>query len=445
MIRLELSGHIRVLSDQFGRVRSVALPAGALLHAARNHSKTYEIMRVVHASHGRFHHHDLARQLAGHGVLERFFTGYPRWKLAHEQLPHDRISTYPWVEVPYMALRRAGVMRNRLDRVAHRLLMSSFDSHVATHIPECDAFIGLSGAALKTGRIVQRRGGVYVCDRGSSHILAQDRLLREEFIRQGRTRGPAVDAWVIAREQAEYDQADMITVPSEFARKTFLQEGVPERKVVKVSYGVDLARFYRVADPSPKDFGIVFVGSVTFRKGVPDLLEAFRAFRHPRKTLTLIGNVGDEMRGYLASGSLPPEIEFAGHWPQARLREILSRSQVMVLPSIEEGLALVMAQALACGCPVIASENSGARDLFDDGKHGFIVPIRDPLSIVRAFERLADEPQLRNEMGTAAMTLVRDRLRGWDAYGDRMLASVGRFLSDKNSRRNAAQAVHDDK
>ena len=48
-------------------------------------------------------------------------------------------------------------------------------------------------------------------------------------------------------------------------------------------------------------------------------------------------------------------------------------ADVMVQPSIEEGLSLVMAEALACGCPVIATENTGAEDLFQNNKEGFII------------------------------------------------------------------------
>ena len=71
-------------------------------------------------------------------------------------------------------------------------------------------------------------------------------------------------------------------------------------------------------------------------------------------------------------------MEFLGVVGQERLAELMSTSHVMVLPSIEEGLALVQGQAMACGCPVIASTNTGAEDLFTDGVEGFVVPIRDP-------------------------------------------------------------------
>jgi glycosyltransferase involved in cell wall biosynthesis len=101
------------------------------------------------------------------------------------------------------------------------------------------------------------------------------------------------------------------------------------------------------------------------------------------------------------------------------LKEIMSASDVMVLPSVEEGLALVLAQAMACGCPVIASENTGASDLFTDGREGFIVPIRDPHAIAQRLQLLADSPDLRLRMSHAAMERVKS-LGGWAQYGEKM-------------------------
>ena len=97
----------------------------------------------------------------------------------------------------------------------------------------------------------------------------------------------------------------------------------------------------------------------------------------------------------------------------------MSKSHVMVLPSVEEGLALVQAQAMACGCPVIASENTGARDLFTDGVEGFIVPIRDADAIADRLQKVADSPGLRLRMREAALRRVKS-VGGWDQYGERM-------------------------
>jgi starch synthase len=88
----------------------------------------------------------------------------------------------------------------------------------------------------------------------------------------------------------------------------------------------------------------------------------------------------------------------------------------MVLPSLEEGMAMVQAQALACGCPVIASTNTGGADLFTDGREGYVVPIRDPTAIAERLTRLHDDPALLEEMSAAAVACV-SGIGGWDQYG----------------------------
>ncbi len=191
--------------------------------------------------------------------------------------------------------------------------------------------------------------------------------------------------------------------------------------------------FNKVAKTRSDTFEVAFIGSVSLRKGVPDLLQAFNALSHPHKRLTIVGGMTEEMRAYLAKHPAPSDVVFTGHCPQPRLKEILSLAHVMVLPSIEEGLALVMAQALACGCPVIASEHTGARDLYEDGAQGFIVPICNPEAIAERLQRLADNPDLQKAMSEAALKRVRDDLGGWDVYGERMVAELSRFAAKKRA------------
>ena len=95
--------------------------------------------------------------------------------------------------------------------------------------------------------------------------------------------------------------------------------------------------------------------------------------------------------GDIALPQLPQDnVTFVGTVPQTELKQWMSRSHVMVMPSLDEGIALVQGQALACGCPVIATTNSGASDLFTDGIEGFIVPIRDPDALRDRMQRLPD-------------------------------------------------------
>jgi glycosyltransferase involved in cell wall biosynthesis len=88
----------------------------------------------------------------------------------------------------------------------------------------------------------------------------------------------------------------------------------------------------------------------------------------------------------------------------------------MVLPSIEDGFGPVMAQAMACGGVVIATEHTGGLDLFADGAEGFIVLIRSPEAICERLTQLADDPDERQRMSEAAVRRVRT-LGGWRDYG----------------------------
>jgi starch synthase len=108
----------------------------------------------------------------------------------------------------------------------------------------------------------------------------------------------------------------------------------------------------------------------------------------------------------------------------------MSRASVMVLPSIEEGLAMVQAQAMACGCPVIATVNAGAGDVLEDGREGFIVPPRDSEAIAQALTLLYRERDLLHAMSGAARRRV-ELIGGWDRYGLGIMALFERLLGTR--------------
>ena len=157
---------------------------------------------------------------------------------------------------------------------------------------------------------------------------------------------------------------------------------------------------------------------MSLRKGVPYLLEAYRQLQHPRKSLTFAGACAPALIAMMRKRGLwAEEARVLGHVPQDQLKKLMSRSHALVLPSVEEGLALVQAQAMACGCVVVATEHTGAEDLFSDGHEGFIVPIRDSHALAQRLQRLADHPDLREEMRRSALARVQ-AIGGWSSYGD---------------------------
>jgi glycosyltransferase involved in cell wall biosynthesis len=158
------------------------------------------------------------------------------------------------------------------------------------------------------------------------------------------------------------------------------------------------------------------VGQITFRKGIPYLLEAFSGLRHPRKRLRLIGSIEDRIKPYLRTAPLDGVV-FEGPQPFESVRRAMSEAHVTVLPSVEDGFGMVLAEAMACGSPVISTVNTGGLDLYRDGLEGFIVPIRDPGAILGALQCLADDPRLLESMRAAASAKMRE-LGGWKHYGD---------------------------
>lgn len=373
-------------------------------------------MQIVQAVFGVFHHFELAHQLHRRGHLRKLYSTWPWARLKREGLARSLVETFPLLHTTDYLLGRTRFYPRSISVQMNRWNALAFDRYTLRHVPPCDAFIGISGAGLLTGQLVQQRGGRFLCDRGSTHQRFQEDAVRQEYLRWSLPLEPATPHITI-REEKMYAVADAITVPSTVARRSFLAMGVPAEKVHVIPYGVRLDRFHPTAAPPSDSFEVLFAGQVSLRKGIPYLLEAFQRLRHPNKCLTIVGAIQSHIRPLLAT--LPTDrVTFLGSLPQSELIDRMSRSHVLVLPSVEEGLALVQAQAMACGCPVIATRATGAEDLFTDGVEGFIVEDRDIDALAARLQQVAGDPALREQLAAAARMRVQS-LGGWDTYGDR--------------------------
>ena len=379
-------------------------------------------LRVIVSSIGRFHMFDLARELQRQGCLRRLYTAYPRWKVDSDLLNYT--STFPWVLPLEKACGRLDLEgpRKLLSRVSHNTL----DSWVARHLPPCDIVVALSKSGLCTFRAAKERGAMTVCDRGSSHIVYQDEILAEEYACHGIPYEP-IPQWAVEKELQEYEETDLITVPSTFVYRSFVEKGVPESKLAKLPYGVDLSLFHRV--PKEDDvFRVLYVGTMSLQKGIPYLLEAFATLHLPQFELVLIGGLQEEVKPFFER--YRGGFRYLGFFPRAELYHHYSQASVFVIASIQEGLALVQAQAMACGLPVVATTNTGAEDLFSDGIEGFIVPIRDPEALREKVLYLYEHPEVRDEMAQAALQRVQS-LGGWDEYGRQAVVTYRSLLERK--------------
>jgi starch synthase len=384
-------------------------------------------MRVVLSTPAKFHTFDLARELYARGALTAIFSGYPHFKLREEAVPEELIHTFPWLQAPYMAFPWKHRLPTSIMQQWEHIVATSLGDWVAKKLPACDVYVGLSGSSLPAGKMAHQQGAAYICDRGSAHIRAQDSLLREEHALWDMPFA-GIDPRTIEREEEEYAEADLITIPSIFSYRSFIEQGTPAEKLRLLPYGVNVSRFQPVAESAKGRFDILYVGAMSLQKGIQYLAQAYQKVQHPAKSLTFVGAPSPAIISMLqARGLWPEDAKVLGHMPQTELKNIMSCSHVLVLPSVQDGFGMVMAQAMACGCPVIASRNTGGEDLFSDGDEGFIVPIRDVGALAERLQQLADDPEQQKSMGQRALARVQ-AFGGWREYGEKAMAIYAEAL-----------------
>lgn len=306
-------------------------------------------LRIAIATNGRFHVLDLARELDALGHDVRFYSYVPRKRAMKFGLSgRNHVSLLPLM-VPFVAWEQFA--RNVAPELRENLLSRALNQAVIARLRACDVFIGMSGLILEAAVAAKQRYGAKIyLERGSRHILSQDRILRQTPGAQVPTR------FTIDRELAGYQIADRIAVASSQVTESFIEEDPSlTAKLFVNPYGVDLDQFPRRQTVPGGPPTVLFVGGWTWRKGVDVLTEAVKRLEGVR--LIHVGGIGD--------------IEFPIHdrfvhfdpVPQWKLREFYAQGHVFVLASREEGLALVQAQALASGLPLVCTDRTGGIDL----------------------------------------------------------------------------------
>jgi len=210
------------------------------------------------------------------------------------------------------------------------------------------------------------------------------------------------------RMLAEYSAADRIIVSSTFVRNTFIEEGVSPRKILVAPLGANFpTRSWKPRPLAP--FTALSVGNEPERKGIGDLLKAWRIARLSGGRLVLRAPVLDPWRQWLGDDVdvLPPMSHVA-------LQQVFGEASVFCLLSIEDGFGMVVGEAMAFGCPVIVSRNVGAKDMVDEGVDGFIVDIRSPEQVAEKLTFLRENPDVLQEMSRNALRKAKQF--SWDRY-----------------------------
>ncbi len=327
-------------------------------------------------------------------------------------------------------------------RWTNRLYMKVREAVAQTacrHTPDVECIVAYEGFALPAFEAAMARGSqALVLNYPVAHHRERRRIRLEENEREPEfaVTWPDFDDWAPGHEERldeEIRQADAVLVGSSFAANSFVAQGIARDKMWMIPYGVDLEVFTPSQSAAvTSGFKVIYAGQLTQRKGLSYLLRGYRKFARHDSQLTLVGSVVGSDRPLLPYRDL---LQHVVHQTRPALAALYRASHVFVLPTLVEGMGLVVLEAMACGLPVIVTAN-GPGDIVRDGVDGFVIPDRDEDALCDRLERLYLQPELRAEMGRQA--ILRAREFGWGAYTSKVKHALsGLVLSQRANERPA--------
>lgn len=360
----------------------------------------------------------LSEQLNTNGRLTLFHTGFAGQahpllakyssRLDSEKIDSRRIKTYPIIAFAAKAFPHDFIWLNKFDLMVSNSLKFDLSS----------VFVGWSGSSLLSIREAKRLGKLTILERGSSHIMYQNRILKEEYSRYGLLF--RINDTTISRELLEYEEADFISVPSNFVLNSFIDFGIPKSKLLLNPYGA--SQYFFPIKRSDKKFRILYLGPLILRKGLPYLFEALSNLKIDIEQFEVwfIGNVSEEIKPSIQKYRRS-NWHFLGYKLHSELSTLISQCDIKVHPSIEEGLSMVIPQVLSCGVPVIATTNTGGDMLIRENENGFIVPIRNSMAIKDKLQYLYENNSelqriQNNALSTPNLT--------WFDYGKKYIKNI---------------------
>lgn len=365
-------------------------------------------------SPGRFHVCDLARELDHCGFDVKYYSFVLPKRTEKYGLPtRCSCSLFYWI-FPFLFLERclfkrkiwANILRKNVQDFVTALLMR-----------RCDVLIVMSGGFFQSINKAKSQGSIIIVERGSKHILEQKRILDELKVIHPQTN--TVPNINVKRELESYEIADYIAIPAQHVRSSFAVHHFPMKKLFLNPYGVDVSMFHPSMEVEKK-YDLIMVGGWSLRKGCDLIIEAVT-----KLNLKLI-HVGS-----IVDFPFPQSSNFVHIDPvdQSKLIEYYNSAKMFILPSREEGLAMVQVQAIACNLPIVGSPDSGAVDLKEVVEYPKYITIINDYSvnavctaIKKSISNYKDTEEIQYA-GAAIQKLT------WEAYGRRYAQFLNKIIN----------------
>jgi len=298
------------------------------------------------------------------------------------------------------------------------------------------------GGALRTLKTATKLGIPTVLERPNAHTRFAYEVVQQECDKLGvtlpRNHEHAYKADLLAIEEAEYRQAYRLLCPSDFVVKTFLEKGFKRDALARHIYGFDEKVYYpdNTARSHKRGLTMLFVGVCAVRKGIHYALEAW--LRSSASQDGIFNIAGEFLPAYakkLAPMLAHPSVKVLGH--RNDVPELMRKSDILVLPSIEEGFGLVCTEAMGSGCVPLVSE--ACTDLCRHGENALVHPIGDVKALAEHITMLDQDRSLLEKLRFAGLALAPEVT--WSAAGVRLLEAYREVVLDNKHRRASVESV----
>ena len=413
----------------------------------------HTLPKAVVCFSGSRDHYQLACALAEAGLLEKLVTDlyweprqvpfgagigkqYPKLLARHTRgLSHDQVITPPGAMVDSLLMKTPFASRAtqiRLDRaIGRRARLESLKSQAALF-----SYSYYAAEAFADGK---QRPSFRFLFQLHPHPATVRKILQEEMFRAPKFAASLKWEHELGASQKHFDSlceesrlANGWVVASSYTASTLAENGVPRDQIHVVPYGVDFEEYpCRTGTPSATaPFRLIWVGSMTQRKGLSYFLEAVKSLPQENLQVLICGHHAVDRRVIHEYGI--KSVRVLEDLPTAALTAELRASDLFVLPSLAEGFGHAILEAMASGLPVLATASTCAPDILTHGEHGFIVPIRDSGALVQAITWGRQHRSELYQMGLAAAAQARQFT--WQRFRKGIVAAytgmIGRKLGD---------------
>jgi glycosyltransferase involved in cell wall biosynthesis len=293
--------------------------------------------------------------------------------------------------------------------------------------------------AIRTLRVAARLGIPTVLERPNAHTEFAMIAVREECERLGlslpRGHEHEYNETTLRLEKEEYRLADRLLCPSDFVQRTFLDRGFSAESLERHQYGFDETLYHPDRGPrgSKRGLTVLFAGGCAPRKGLHYALEAWlRSPAHREGKFLIAGGFVPGYAEVLSRMLAHPSVEVLGH--RRDLPELMRKSDILILPSIEEGSALVTSEARGSGCVLLVSEAAGA--ICQNGENALVHRVGDVETLAQQLAVLDTNRDLLERLRAASLRTVNEIT--WTAAGVKLLQVYRQVVREYAAKRESA-------